>query len=160
MKTIFQYFENSTYINNYLSLFRLFSASIECLSSYKTTDEVMCDFNLTNNGESAYSVLKWNTPLNDLALDGLTVSRDGEELSPQGIRMKREDPAASDFLTIAPGETVSSKFDLSSEYDTTKAAEYTVAVDLYLEYVKGSVGSPEESELFYLSAPDVSFQVA
>ena len=78
----------------------------------------MCNFTLTNNGESAYSVLKWNTPLNDLALDGLTVSRDGEELSPQGIRMKREDPAASDFLTIVPGETVSSKFDLSSEYDT------------------------------------------
>ena len=120
----------------------------------------MCNFTLTNNGESAYSVLKWNTPLNDLALDGLTVSRDGEELSPQGIRMKREDPAASNFLTIAPGETVSSKFDLSSEYNTTEAAEYTVAVHLYLEYVKGSVGNPEESELFYLSSPDVSFQVA
>ena len=73
--------------------------------------------------------------------------------------MKREDPGAGAFLTISAGETVSSKFDLSSEYDTTKAAEYTVAVDLYLEYVEGSAGSLQETKLFYLSSPAVSFQV-
>ena len=104
-------------------------------------------------------MLKWNTPLNDLAVNGLTVSRDGKELSPEGIMMKREDPGAGAFLTISAGETVSSKFDLSSEYDTTKAAEYTVAVDLYLEYVEGSAGSLQETKLFYLSSPAVSFQV-
>ena len=139
---------------------RLFSALVECpLTSYQTTDTVVCDFSLTNNGDRAYSVLKWNTPLNDLAVNGLTVSRDGKELSPEGIMMKREDPGAGAFLTIAAGETVSSKFDLSSEYDTTKAAEYTVAVDLYLEYVEGSAGSLQETKLFYLSSPAVSFQV-
>ncbi|XP_022785079.1 uncharacterized protein LOC111325517 [Stylophora pistillata] len=127
---------------------------------YMMYNKVICDFNLTNNGDSSYSVLKWNTPLNDLALDGLTVSRDGEKLSPQGIRMKREDPGASAFITIAAGETVSSKFDLSSEYDTTKTGEYTVAVDLYLEYVEGSVGSSEETELFYLYSHAVNFQAA
>ena len=138
---------------------RLFSASVECATSYQTTDTVVCDFSLTNNGDCTYSVLKWNTPLNDLAVNGLTVSRDGKELSPEGIMMKREDPGAGAFLTISAGETVSSKFDLSSEYDTTKAAEYTVAVDLYLEYVEGSAGSLQETKLFYLSSPAVSFQV-
>ena len=104
-------------------------------------------------------MLKWNTPLNDLAVNGLTVSRDGKELSPEGIMMKREDPGAGAFLTIAAGETVSSKFDLSSEYDTTKAGTYTVAKDLYLEYVERSAGSLQETKLFYLSSPAVSFQV-
>ena len=139
---------------------RLFSASVECpLTSYQTTDTVVCDFSLTNNGDRAYSVLKWNTPLNDLAVNGLTVSHDGTELSPEGIMMKREDPGAGAFLTIAAGETVSSKFDLFSEYDTTKAGTYTVAVDLYLEYVERSAGSLQETRLFYLSSPAVSFQV-
>ena len=138
---------------------RLFSASVECATSYQTTATVVCDFSLTNNGDCRYSVLKWNTPLNDLAVNGLTVSRDGKELSPEGIMMKREDPGAGAFLTIAAGETVSSKFDLSSEYDTTKAGTYTVAVDLYLEYVEGSAGSLQETKLFYLSSPAVSFQV-
>ena len=104
-------------------------------------------------------MLKWNTPLNDLAVNGLTVSQDGTELSPEGIMMKREDPGAGAFLTIAAGETVSSNFDLSSEYDTTKAGTYTVAIDLYLEYVERSAGSLQETKLFYLSSPAVSFQV-
>ena len=103
---------------------------VECATSYQTTDTVVCDFSLTNNGDCTYSVLKWSTPLNDLAVNGLTVSRDGKELSPEGIMMKREDPGAGAFLIIAAGETVSSKFDLSSEYDTTKAKTYTVAIDL------------------------------
>ena len=73
--------------------------------------------------------------------------------------MKREDPGAGAFLTISAGETVSSKFDLSSEYDTTKAGTYTVVIDLYLEYVEGSAGSLQETKLFYLFSPAVSFQV-
>lgn len=148
-------------------LFRLFSASINCLPSYQTTDEVKCDFSLTNNGNRPYSVLKWNTPLNALTPSGLTVFRDRKRLESNGISMKREDPNPRDFLPIVARETVSEKVDISSEYDTSKPGTYTVVPDMYLEYVEGSSvrsvhapGNPDiKTNLAHLSSPAVSFQV-
>lgn len=150
----------------YVYFNRPFAASMECLPAYQTTDEVKCDFHLTNVGDRAYSVLQWNTPLNALSPSGLVVTRDGKKLEFDGIVMKREDPGLRDFLTIAAGETVSSKIDLSSGYDTAKAGTFTVAVDTYLEYVEGSVSSMRatgntaiQTKLTHLSSSSVIFQL-
>ncbi|KAL9964458.1 hypothetical protein ACROYT_G028103 [Oculina patagonica] len=145
---------------------KLFSASIACKSSYHTTEDVKCDFNLMNIGDRAYSVLTWTTPLNKLGPKGLVVKRDGKKLEYEGILMKREAPGRRDFVTIAAGETLSSKFDLSSGYDTAKPGTYTVAVDDYLEYTEGRASTIDVNEntgiqekLAHLSSPAVSFQV-
>ncbi|XP_078379247.1 uncharacterized protein LOC144662332 [Oculina patagonica] len=145
---------------------KLFSASIVCKRSYKTTEDVKCDFHLKNNGDRAYSVLTWNTPLNKLAPKGLVVTRDGKKLKYDGILMKREAPGRRDFVTIAAGETVSSNFDLSSGYDTAKPGTYTVALDDYLEYTEGRASdihvNPNtgiQEKLAHLSSPAISFQV-
>ncbi|KAL9964456.1 hypothetical protein ACROYT_G028101 [Oculina patagonica] len=145
---------------------KLFAASIACLPSYQTTEDVKCDFNLTNIGDRAYSVLTWNTPLNKLAPKGLAVTRDGKKLKYDGILMKREAPGRRDFVTIAAGENLSSKFDLSSDYDTAKPGTYTVAADIYLEYKEGSVSNIHaagdtgiHTNLAHLSSPAFSFHV-
>ena len=147
---------------------RLFSASITCKSSYKSTEDVKCDFHLTNIGDRTFSVLKWNTPLNDEAPKGLAVTRDGKTLEYDGIflRRKREDPGSRAFVTIAAGQTVSGTFNLSAGYNTAKPGTYTVAADIILEYTEGNVsnihvvgntGIPEK--LDRISSPPVSFQV-
>ncbi len=80
--------------------------------------------------------------------------------------MKREAPGRRDFVTIAAGETLSSKFDLSSGYDTAKPGTYTVGVDDYLEYTEGrasdihvNLNTGIKEKLTHLSSPAVSFQV-
>ncbi len=119
-----------------------------------------------NIGDRAYSVLTWNTPLNKLGPKGLVVTRDGKKLEYDGILMKREAPGRLDFVTVAAGETVSSKFDLSSGYDTAKPGTYTVAVNDYLEYTEGRTSdihaNPNtgiQEKLAHVSSPAVSFQV-
>ncbi|XP_078381102.1 uncharacterized protein LOC144663891 [Oculina patagonica] len=145
---------------------KLFSASIVCKPSYQTTEDVKCDFHLKNIGDRAYSVLTWNTPLNKLGPKGLVVTRDGKKLEFEGIMMKREDPGRRNFVTIAAGETLSSKFDLSSGYNMVKPGTYTVAVDDYLEYTEGRASNIHvnantgiQEKLAHLSSPAVSFQV-
>ena len=133
------------------------------MPSYQTTDDVKCDFHLTNIGDRTYSVLIWNTPLEELAPKGLDVTRDGKRLEYDGILLKREAPARRAFKTIEAGKTASSKIDLSPGYDTAKPGTYTVAVDTYLEYAEnlhetGAIGI--KTKLAHLSSPVASFQVA
>ena len=145
---------------------RPFSASIKCLPSYQTTEDVKCNFDLKNNGDRTYSVLEMNTPLNKLAPLGLAVTRDGRKLNYGGMLSKRETPGPSDFLPIAAGKNVSQEFNLSSGYDTRKAGAYTVAVNAEIEYAEGSVKSFRgtrktgiKTKLAHVSSPAVSFQV-
>ena len=153
-------------LTNSCLFYRLFSASVDCLPSYQTTDDVKCDFHLTNIGDRTYSVLTWNTPLDELAPKGLDVTRDGKQLEYDGILLKREAPGRRAFLAIAAGETVSSKIHLSPGYDTAKPGTYTVAVDTYLEYAEGRVSNLHKTgdigiktKLAHLSSPAASFRV-
>ena len=152
--------------HQHVSFNRLFSASVKCLPSYQTTDDVKCQFDLKNNGDREYSVLEMNTPLNKISPLGLAVTRDGRKLKYGGMLTKHETPGRREFKTIAAGKTVSQEFNLSSGYDTRKAGAYTVAVDAYIEYAEGSVSSLPSTEkagiktkLAQLSSPEVSFQV-
>ena len=145
---------------------RLFSASIACSPSYQTTDDVKCDFYLTNIGNRPYSVLTWNTPLNRMEPSGLAVTRDGKKLEYNGIVMKREAPGRREFKTITAEETASSTFDISSGYDRAKPGTYTVEADTYLEYALGSASNLHETgnigidtKLAHLSSPAATFQV-
>ena len=161
------YLKTTRLLSNLCFFNRLFSASIACSPSYQTTDDVKCDFHLTNIGDRAYSVLTWNTPLNKMEPSGLAVTRDGKKLDYDGIVMKREAPGRREFKAIGAGKTVTSEINLSSGYDTTKPGTYTVAVDTFLEYVEGTVKNLHETgnkgiktKLAHLSSPAASFQVA
>jgi len=116
---------------------------------------------LKNNGKQDYSVLKWRTPLEGMMSNCLTVTRNGKKLEYDGIYMKRGVPGPDEFLTVAAGQTLSSTFQVSDAFDMTKAGEYSVAVDTYLEYVVGSATSKPDikGKIRHLSSPAVSFQI-
>lgn len=121
---------------------------------------------MTNNGQRDYSVLKWRTPLDGLRSDCLAVTRNGKEIQYDGIYMKRSIPGPDQFLLLASGQTVSSTFDVSEGYDMTKAGNYSIALDTFLEYAIGSVegmnvigNSGIQTNIAYLSSPVEVFYV-
>ena len=144
----------------------IFSAAIDCSTSYQTTHHIRCTFSLTNDGRRDYSVLKWRTPLDGLRSDCLAVTRNGKKIPYDGIYMKRSMPGPDQFLFLVPGQTVSSTFDVSEGYDMTKAGKYSIAVDTVLEYALGSVEgmnvvgkSGIQTNIAYLSSPVEVFYV-
>ena len=108
-------------------------------------------------------MLKWRTPLDGLRSDCLVVTRNGKKIPYDGIYMKRSIPGPDQFLLLTPGQTVSSTFDVSEGYDTTKAGNYSIAVDTILEYALGSVvgmSQPSiQANIAYLSSPVEVFYV-
>ena len=75
-------------------------------------------------------------------------------------------PGPDQFILIAAGQTISSKFDISAGYDMSKSGTYSVALDTYLEYVIGSLtnmhipGEQEvRTEISHLSSPVETFEV-
>ncbi|XP_067037796.1 extracellular protease-like [Acropora muricata] len=139
----------------------ILAASIECPPTYTFKATIECRFHLKNNGKQDYSVLKWSTPLENPITDCLTVTRNGKKLEFDGIYRKRSVPGLDQFLTVKAGETLSSMFQVSDAFDMTKAGEYSVAVDTYLEYVVGSATSKPDikRKVRHLSSPAVSFQI-
>ena len=106
-------------------------------------------------------MLKWRTPLDGLRSNCLTVITNGEKLQYDSIYLKRSAPGPDQYLHVKPGQTVSSIFDVSDAYDTTKAGLYSIAVDTNLEYVAGSLseGPLTQTKIEHVSSPAVSFEV-
>jgi len=140
----------------------ILAASVECpLITHTAKAPIGCRFHLKNDGKQDYSVLKWSTPLEGMMSNCLTVTRNGKKLEYDGIYMKRGVPGPDEFLTVGAGQTLSSTFQVSDAFDMTKAGEYSVAVDTYLEYVVGSAASKPDikRKIRRLSSPAVSFQI-
>ena len=121
---------------------------------------IRCSFRLANNGQRDFSVLKWRTPLDGLRSDCLAGKRDGKKIPYDGIYMKRSIPGPDQFLLLAPGQTVSSTFDVSERYDMSKPGNYSIAVDTFLEYALGNVegmnavGQPSiQTNMAHLASP-------
>ena len=142
--------------------FRVFSASLECSPRYRATEKINCRLNLKNNGPRDFSVLKWHTPLEGLTSDSLSVTRNGDKIPYDGIFKKRSTPGPDEFVLLAPGQTLSRKFDVFEGYDVSRPATYSLAVDTYLEYAEGSVKGLKADipiKISHLSSPTVSFHV-
>lgn len=111
-------------------------------------------------------MLKWRTPLEGMSSNCLSVTRNGTKIPYDGISIKRSAPGPDEFVLVAAGQTISSKFDISEGYDMVIAGTYSIAVNTYIEYVVGSVKGMNEPgkpgipiEISHLYSPTVSFQV-
>ena len=76
-------------------------------------------------------------------------------------------PGPDEFILVGAGQTVSSTFDVSEAYDMSKDGNYSVALDTYIEYAKGSVesmnvaGKPGiHTKVGHLSSPVVTFIIS
>jgi peptidyl-Lys metalloendopeptidase len=89
-------------------------------------EAVSIRFTLTNNGAETLLVLGWQTPINGIEHDILSVELNGEPVTYTGILAKRAAPRAEDYIEIAPGDSVSVSFDPTAAYDMTVTGEYSV----------------------------------
>jgi peptidyl-Lys metalloendopeptidase len=90
-------------------------------------DDVFVRFTLTNEGTESARVLAWQTPLRGLEANILAVGLNGQPVAYLGRLVKRAAPTAADYITLAPGRSLSTRIELSAVYDLGLPGEYTVA---------------------------------
>ncbi len=91
-------------------------------------DSVMLKFAVYNHTDTAAKFLKWQTPFEPLLSKYLDVKNaDGEEAPYVGAMAKRVMPPPADaYITIAPGDSLITKFNLLQGYALSKAGAYTI----------------------------------
>ncbi|MBZ4416209.1 M35 family metallo-endopeptidase [Myxococcus sp. RHSTA-1-4] len=98
-------------------------------SAMAARDNVLVTVTMTNVSSRTVRVLKWHTPVDGLKEDLFKVTADGVAAEYNGRHYKWATPQATDYLNLAPGESVSSKVDLASVYDFSKTATYDIRFD-------------------------------
>jgi len=97
-------------------------------------------FSLKNTLTTPVTVLKWNTPFDDASLvlkaNFLNIETNGHQALYTGILAKR-DAVPEDFLTIYPGETVSTSIDVLKGYGFQAAGAWNIKLDTYLNWAVG-----------------------
>lgn len=83
-------------------------------------------YSLSNTTDASVQVLRWMTPIDGVSNDIFSVSRNGEEVAYTGRLVKRPLPTDADYITLAPGQTVSTEVDLSAYYDMRKGGQFSV----------------------------------
>ena len=80
-----------------------------------------------NNGKSAVTLLRRNTPLEPLTSDALQIEHDGTRVPYAGPVAKRAIPSAREFFHLKPGMRHSYRLAMSQGYDTHAPGEYRVS---------------------------------
>lgn len=90
---------------------------------------------LFNRGTRPMHVLEWGTPFEGWMSRWLEVRLDGQVLPYQGASVKRGEPAASEYLRLAPGRSRQVTVDVSEVYDLTRPGRYELRSDITLHDV-------------------------
>jgi len=96
-------------------------------SSLGANEDVAVKVTFTNVSSSPVRLLKWVVPGADSIQEGLfEVTRNGEPVEYIGPHIKRPAPGAEEFVTLAPGESLSGIAPVSGQYDLSESGSYTV----------------------------------
>jgi peptidyl-Lys metalloendopeptidase len=90
-------------------------------------EDVQVTVTLRNQGSRAARLLKWHTPVEDVEEALFDVTVDGQAVAFQGPHYKRPAPTAGDYLTLAPGESLTRTVSLSDFYDLSRTGLYRVS---------------------------------
>jgi peptidyl-Lys metalloendopeptidase len=108
-------------------------------ATFGAGEAVAVKLSLTNVSRHPVRLLKWYTPADGLEEALLKVSREGEEVAFIGPHYKRPAEQAADFLTLAPGESLTRTVELSGLYDLSKTGSYTLRFDVESSRLHGSL---------------------
>lgn len=103
-------------------------------SAMRASDAAAVTVTLTNVSGRSVRVLKRDTPVDGIKNELFNVTRDGAAVNYVGRHYKWAAPQAEDFLTLAPGESLTRTVDLASAYDLSVSGNYTVG---YAEAIHG-----------------------
>lgn len=99
-------------------------------------------FSITNVGDQALSVLRWDTPLEPVLSSDVFSIGDGD-VNFTGRHIKRAYPLERDYIQLQAGETVSADVVLNRFYDVVDHASYEVSYNGVISYsaLVGSVSA-------------------
>ena len=108
-------------------------ATLEVDRTWLTSqDDLLATVTLTNDGARAVQLPRWQIPGARLEANLFDVTRDGKPVDYLGILAKRRAPTPADLVTIAPGQSVSGRTELTRAYDMNDGGEYLVVYRLEL----------------------------
>ncbi|HYO60114.1 M35 family metallo-endopeptidase [Archangium sp.] len=93
---------------------------------------------LTNDSRHAVKLLKWYTPAEGLEEELLQVKLNGEDVEFTGPHYKRPAASEKDFLTLAPGESLTRTVDLGEVYDLSRTGSYTLRFEVETQKLHGN----------------------
>jgi len=102
-------------------------------SWFDASQELLVRMTISNPGSETVGLLRWQTPIDGIEHDIMTITRDSQPVRYTGILAKRSAPAAEDFLMLAPGEELTFMVDPSAAYDMSQQGNYTVQYAARLE---------------------------
>ncbi|ADO74040.1 M35 family metallo-endopeptidase [Stigmatella aurantiaca] len=95
-------------------------------SPFGVEDEVTLTLSLTNVSAHPVRLLSWHTPAQGLTEDLLAITFHGIPVAYTGPHYKRAAPQPGDFLTLAPGESLTRTVALSGIYDLSRGGNYSL----------------------------------
>ena len=105
----------------------LLSCALQAHARVRSGDPVRVHFRLKNLAARPLFVLGWRTPIEGLFGNDWQVTRGGVEIPYQGPMVKRGEPEAEDYVTIAPGEAAEAEVEVSLAYEMRQPGRYVIA---------------------------------
>lgn len=97
--------------------------------SYTLGNPITLTVNLTNHTSEVLTTLPWGTPLEQkFNSDMFEVSKDNNSIPYIGRMVKRGQPTDSDYIPIAPAETLIATIDLNQGYAIQTPGQYSVNI--------------------------------
>lgn len=100
------------------------------ISAIKTTvgmdEAVTVRITLTNHAKQPARLLSWNVPDGELEEDVFVVEIAGRAVDFIGPHYKRPAPEDTDYIVLAPGESLTRTVDLTSFYDFSTTGDYSI----------------------------------
>jgi peptidyl-Lys metalloendopeptidase len=99
-------------------------------SALAASDDAVVTVTFTNVGTRAARLLEWDLPGEGIREGRFEVMRDGEHVAYVGPHIKFAAPTEADYVTLAPGQSLTRTMELSGHYDLEKSGSYTLRYDL------------------------------
>jgi peptidyl-Lys metalloendopeptidase len=106
-------------------------------STIGAKDSAIVTVTLTNTTRHPVRLLKWYTPAEELEEPLFSVTLNGEAVAFEGPHYKRPAARDTDFLTLAPGESLSRTVDLGL-YDLSRTGSYGIRFEVEAQKAHGS----------------------
>jgi len=97
---------------------------------YGSTAPIVVEFIIKNTSNAPVRILSWHTPLDGVTEDFLRVVRGSQVVPYIGPIVKRLPPTARDYVTIAPGASLTATVDLGENYGIQEPGPYSVAYNV------------------------------
>jgi len=121
---------------------------------HRATEDVTIQVQFTNTGMAAVTLPQWLLDADDVDRSFLKVTRDGVAVAYTAALVKRAAPTADELIVLAPGQTISASYELSSAFDLSQGGVYDVSFDAAAQHAStNSVGASDSITIGVESNP-------